>query len=182
MAENEPRLEDIERQLTAETKAYADKRAVLEDALAELFRDPSDAVDGLLSWADEFGRDHALELFAEEIHKSPDALEVSPDRWSDMLTAVNGNIERVMDSQERLDELTRQRETVSPSLPNRSINIHGELFEIDAVSMRARSHAGQQTIDIEPEQALTLTEQIAHDIGISKAEPNPQEKDRSRSR
>lgn len=169
--------------LDDETKTYAMRRSALEASLAGMVAEPGEKVDELLSLADEFGREHAIELFADSLHTHP----ISPeqDEWPSRAERVAHGVDAVLDSQDRVDELTDRREKLlgrAENGPRRVINVHGEEIEIDALARKFRV-VGQDTFfDIGHEPELSLTQQISQDHGAGQAEPRPHNKDRSRNR
>ncbi|MBS0234235.1 MAG: hypothetical protein JSR99_12215 [Proteobacteria bacterium] len=177
-------LESVVSALDRETAAYEVKRGELERALAGLVPDPSDAVGDLLSWSEEFGREHAIELFQNDLHTYPADPEITDELWPQRLMDVSQRIDGLLNAQDRLDELTRERELIQGRAPvdgRRQVNFQGQECELDAAALEVRDRDGQ-TYAIS-EQA-TLTQLNAREVGGEPQQPDHSapSRDRTRSR
>ena len=100
-------------------------------------------------------------------------------------TLLEPQLERLLDAQDRLDTLTREREDIlTEREPGRLrvVNIHGREFVVDARLDEIRSVddpreryplSGDGVERTADGAALTLTEQFARETGAEKAEPGP---------
>ncbi len=179
-------LADLDAAIDAARRDYATQRDKLEGRLGAHVVDASDVADRLLSVADEFGREHALELMAER----PDDYGVreQASSWRDAAD-LNEDLERLIDTQERLDDLTQKREKLAQrgdGKPVRIVNIQGQAYEFDAAKRELREVASGERHAVSLEEIgagrpLTLTQQAARDAQAPKAQPRG-DRDRTRER
>lgn len=167
---------------------YADLRDNLDQRLACHFVDPQDVADRLLSVIDEFGREHAMQLFGERpgdygVHHQ----EAAPG-WRESAASYEEDVERLVDLHDQLDALAAERERIAPpnqAKPGRVVNIQGREYAFDVE--RGRLHeleTGQQyPVELPPreDEKLTLTQRAMRDTTAAKAEPQ-RDRDRDRGR
>lgn len=170
-------------QLEVQIRAYDEKRAALVKEVDGLLPDPADAVSDLLSWSEEFGREHAIELFQNDLHTYPADPRVL-EAWDERAVRVSRCVDELLDIQDRLDSLTaardaaRGRELVSSE---RAINIQGRNFELEGRRAVLRDEHGQEhEIGREPE--LSLTQTLVRDVEIESLQPERSGHTSSRSR
>lgn len=187
MADDIPQtLSELADAIAATRTHYADLRAAFEASLGRFVDAPADVADELLSHADEFGRDHALDVYAARFSASVIRGQTGDMTPSEMADSIAQHMESLLDTHKRLDDLTHKREKLAErdNAPVvRIINIQGQEFVLDG---QTRSlHAVDRPDDkhaFEHEPELSLTEQVARDVGAEKAEPQPLDRDRDRTR
>ncbi len=185
--EGQPSLAELDAAIAATRREYASQRDSLEARLAGHFVDGGDVADRLLSVADEFGREHALELLAER----PDDYGVREQRgdYRDAAAELAPDLERLIETHDRLDELARQRDMLEPladGRPIRTIHIQGRAYEFDGERRELRDRDSGERVSAELEapaqsRPLSLTEQARLDAGVPRAQPRPG-RDRTRER
>ncbi|RUO98594.1 hypothetical protein [Hyphomicrobium sp.] len=180
---DDPSLKAIVTELARETSSYGQKRGELERLLEGMVPDPADAVGDLMSWSEEFGREHAIELFQNDLHTYPANPEVTEELWPERARQVSEGVDALLDSQDRLDELTLARERAEgrQGTAERALNIQGEEFELDGGSRILRDREGHE-IDLGVEPELSLTQEHARDVGAGPAQPDRGDHDRTRER
>lgn len=182
-----PTVAELDAAIDAARRDYAAQRDKLERRLQRHFADAGDVADRLLSVVDEFGREHALDLMAER----PDDYGVweQSSGWRDAAAEFNDDVERLIDTHERLDDLTHKREKLvqrADSRPLRIVNIQGQAYEFDAEQreLRELSSSERHAVDLgdtAAERPLSLTQELARDAGIQPAQARPR-RDRTRER
>lgn len=187
MADDIPQtLSELTDTISATRTLYAELRAALEASLSRFVDAPADVADELLSHADEFGRDHAIDVYAARFSASVVRGQTGDMTPSEMADSIAQQMVGLLDTHERLDDLTHKREKLverdnAPVV--RVINIQGQEFVLDG---QTRSfHAVDRPDDkliFEHEPELSLTEQVARDVVADKAEPQPLDRDRDRTR
>lgn len=180
---DEPSLKAIVIELARETSSYGQKRGELERLLEGMVPDPADAVSDLMSWSEEFGREHAIELFQNDLHTYPANPEVTEELWPERARQISEGVDALLDSQERLDELTLTRERAEGREGSsvRALNIQGQEYELDGSARTLRDWEGRE-IELGVEPDLSLTQEHARDVGAEPAQPDRVEYDRTRGR
>lgn len=140
---------------------YRAGRERLETVLGQSYLQPGSAADSLASTAEEYGREHAVELLTtrqRDFGDQDSQLSMSAIEQSDEL------LKRLEAAHDRLDELTARREAITRSTgaQGRLINIHAEEYVVDH---QRRMRALRE----DPEQELTLTQKKARELGIAPA-------------
>ena len=172
--------------IAATRTLYADTRASLETSLGAFFDNPAEVADELLSLADEFGRDQALDVYAGRLPDGTDRAQLSDLLNSERMLDVTAQIESLVDTQDRLDNLTDKREKLAArdNAPVvRVFNIQGQEFMLDGQT--GEFHAVDRPDDrhvVDIEHDLTLTEHVARELGAGKAEAQTVEQSRDRTR
>jgi hypothetical protein len=189
MAEDAPiTVASLQTDINAVRKSYLEGREQLEGLLSRNYDHPSSVADGLLSTADEFGREHALEMLALRPHDFGDLRDPPSQETKERTGEV---LERLVNDHDRLDHLTLQREALlKRDEPTRLpvINIQGQEFTLDESRRQLRPTDRpdeRHPLDLEPvpQRELTLTEQVARDRGLEPPTPTPTtERDHSRHR
>ncbi len=180
MAE-ERTLATIAADLERETGAYEGGRERLEIAREGLVPDPAETVSDLLSWSEEFGREHAIELLQNDLHGYPSDPRIA-ESWPERAPKISAAVDALLDTQDRLDALTLEKErAVPPSLGNRLVNVQGQELELLSAKGVLKDRQGQEhPVGREPE--LTLTQKMAREVGAEPYQPDLSAKDRTRSR
>jgi hypothetical protein len=174
-------LDRLEGEVAAARAAYFAERSALQSLLVPLFRDPADACDNVVSVADEFGVERAVEEFRRPYVYgafTDAAIEIDPE----LNAALGQQVERLMDAQERLDATTARREdhlqTREPGHV-RVINFDGREFAVDATGRELRSVESAGERYAMPDIALpvqgpepSLTEHVGGDVPA--AQPSPE--------
>lgn len=177
-------VDELDAAIDAARREYAAHRDRLEDRLRSHFVDAGDVADRLLSVVDEFGREHALDLLAER----PDDYGVreQADDWRAVAAELNGDVERLVDLSDRLDDLTHKRDKLAQradSRPVRIVNIQGQAYEFDAErrELREVQSGTRHDVDLRENEVeeLSLTQQLAREAGIGPERDRPA---RSRNR
>lgn len=174
-------LESVVSALAREIAAYEVKRGELARALDGLVPDPSDAVADLLSWSEEFGREHAIELFQNDLHTYPADPGVI-ERWAERVMDVSRRVDALLNVQDRLDELTCERESLegrAPGEARRQVNFQGQECELDGAALEVRDREGKAYAISD---RLTLTQLNAREVGAEPHQPDPRSPSRDRSR
>lgn len=180
---DEPSLKAVVTELARETSSYEQKRGELERLLEGMVPDPTDAVSDLTSWSDEFGREHAIELFQNDLHTYPANPEVTEELWPERARQVSEGVDTLLDSQDRLDELTLARERAEgrEGGSQRAVNIQGQEYELDGGARTLRDRDGRE-IELGVEPDLSLTQEHARGVGAEPAQPEPNARDHAHTR
>lgn len=163
-------LAELDDGVVAAQAAYAAERGVLLSLVEPLVGRSSDAFESLVSLADEFGAEEAVERFAA-------------GKGVDGHSQVGAQLERLLEARDELDLVTARREGhVRAGTPHRPqvIQIDGQAFEIDVAAgeLRAvddcheRYRLPDMTVTSNRTAAANLTQQIGE--GVEKAQPTPQ--------
>lgn len=174
-------LESIVAVLARQTAAFEVKRRELERALDGLVPDSTDAVADLLSWSEEFGREHAIELFQNDLHTYPADPGVT-ERWAERVMDVSRRIDALLDAQDRLDELTCERESLEGRAPEdgrRQVNFQGQECELDGATLEVRDREGKAYAISDHS---TLTQLNAREVGAEPHQPDHSSPSRGRTR
>lgn len=174
-------LESVVAALDRETAAYEAKRDELAHALDGLVPDPTDAVADLLSWSEEFGREHAIELFQNDLHTYPADPGVT-ERWAERVMDVSQRVDALLDVQDRLDELTRERESLegrAPGEARRQVNFQGQECALDGAALEVRDREGKAYAISDHS---TLTQLNAREVGAEPHQPDHSSPSRGRTR
>jgi len=167
-------------------RSYVDVRQQLEASLARVYVDPADVADRLLSLADEFGREHTLALFVERPHDLGVVHDIGDIPWSETAERLGGELEQLLDTHERLDDLTHARDKLRPNPATRTLNVQGREYQLDpeARELRSLDQSERHPVSLEPGKLqLSLTEQHAREKGVVPIQPLPtQERERYRTR
>ena len=167
---------------------YGKLRTDLEVSLGKFFDDPADVADDLLYHSEEFGREHALELYGERLHSAPIRPDLGDMTFAELAEKISGQVDAMLDAHDRLDDLTHKRQKLlARELPPgvRIINVQGREFELDSLAreLRAVDRPGERyPLPAEAEQDMTLTQHMARETGAALAEPPPPKPERSRGR
>lgn len=185
-------VDSIQTAIDATRTAFQQQRDLLEGVLEQDFVDPGQVADGLMSVADEYGREHALDLLRERPGDFGDRREGAGAGWVERADDLAGHLDRIMDTHDRLDQLTSAREKLVPRggpASGQVINIQGREFLLDADDRELRAvDRPDERYPVEPEigppePELSLTERVAQATGAAKAEPLPElERERTRTR
>jgi MobA/MobL family len=181
-------LDHLQADIDAARATYRAERDLLVRMAGWIYADGPSAADAIESLADELGPGQAV----EQLLALPQVFGELGPTASDQVIADQSDelepmLERLLDAQDRLDILTRQREDVlAEREPGRLrvLNIGGREFAVDRRADEVRSvndsrerHAlaedGVSGRTVEG-AALTLTEQFARETGAGKAEPKPE--------
>jgi hypothetical protein len=178
-------IENLVAELAKESAAYSEKSRGLESALDGLVPDPADAVSDLLSWADEFGREHAIELFQNDLHTYPSDPQITGELWPQRARDISAAVDALLDGQDKLDQLTRARDLAQGRNPHdsetRTLNIQGQDYELDGRSMQLRNREGASH-SFDEARSLSLTQSHARDVGADVAQAQRESPDRTRGR
>lgn len=178
----------LQTDIDAVRKSYLERRDELEAVLGQTFQHPTSVADGLLSAADEFGREHAMDMLAL---RPMDFGDLREGPTQETRQRAGELLEKLVDDHDRLDHLTLQREALlKRDEPGRLpvINIQGREFTLDEARRELRPTdrpEERHPLDLEPvpQRELTLTEQAARQRGVEAPEPTPEhDRDRSRTR
>lgn len=175
-------LESVVAALARETAAYEVKRDELAHALDGLVPDPTDAVGDLLSWSEEFGREHAIELFQNDLHTYPADPEITDELWPQRLMDVSQRVDGLLDAQDRLDELTCERESLqgrATGEARRQVNFQGQECELDGAALEVRDREGKAYAISDHS---TLTQLNAREVGAEPHQPDHSSPSRDRTR
>lgn len=154
------RIADVRRQFFAE-------RERLEQSLGRAFDDPASASDVLLSLAEEYGPEGAVELLRE---RPFDVGELLPN--PDITEELEGQLSDIMQTQDWLDDLTTEREKLSRShLTSQVINIQGDEYLVDK-SLKCR--------ELQSVNEPILTHDLIKDLQPAQTRPQEPEKGRTR--
>lgn len=184
-----PMLNELDAEIDAVRKDYEAQRSKLEGRLQQHFADGGEVTDRLLSEVDEFGREHALELMSER--PSDYGTWLQTPGWRDVTAELNNDIDRLIDTHERLDDLTHKQEKLiqrADSRPLRIINIQGQAYEFDAERRELREVSSDKRHDVDLTETLTepsesLTQQVAREEGIKpRTQSTSSRRDRTRER
>lgn len=182
-------LETLKADIDSARGDYLAERQILLNKMGWVYADGQSAADALESFAEELGPDQAAQQFLV----LPDKFGDLGPRASDQLVAETYDelkrvLERVLDAQDRLDLLIRQREQLlATKEPGRLqvVHVQGREYTVDAEAGVVRSVEGEERFTLEGErdraEGLSLTEQFARETGAEKARPGP-ERDRTRGR
>jgi hypothetical protein len=119
--------------ITNTRRQFFAERENLEGVMGRAFDDPQSATDVLLSLADEFGPDQAVAIMRE---RPFDVGELRSD--PDMDENLEAELSCIIQTQDRLDELTAKREELAPTrVGARVLNIQGEEYEIEGQELRS---------------------------------------------
>lgn len=174
--------------IEAERRRFLALRDVLEAELGAVYRDALDATDTLLSLADEFGQEHAMQLLAE---RPGDFGELRGARLEDdARSGLGERLSTLLDAHESLDDLTDRRARLDSGREpdgTRVINIQGHAFTFDAKNRELRSVDRPEErlpleIEVSERDSPSLTEQVRQIGGIDRAEPQTHDRERNRTR
>lgn len=187
MVENAPTtLSGIQAAIDDTRRSYVDVRQQLEASLGRVYVDPADVSDRLLSLADEFGREHTLALFAERPHDLGVVHDIGDIPWSETAERLGGELEQLLETHERLDDLTHARDKLRPNPAKRTLNVQGREYELDAEARELHSldQSERHPVSLEAEEREpSLTQQYAREKDVDPVQPQPtQEQDRNRTR
>lgn len=163
--------EDITRETGKLREAYAAHARQLTERLGTVYRDPADAREQILSLAEEFGADHALEHLIRE----PERFGATRDRaprsvFGDQREVLARELESLAETQDLLDDMMRQQEQVRPEKPrdgSRTVHIQGEPFRVDAQGRIMKDAADR------PRHPRSLTERLSAEHKVPPAQPGP---------
>jgi len=172
-------LSKVVAELAEATKSYEHISGTLKQELEGLVPDPTNMVCDLLSWSEEFGREHAIELFQNDLHTYPADPRVI-ESWDQRAAAVSKAVDATLNAQDRLDALTRERDALTGGA-QRTLNIQGQEFELHSARGVLRDARGEEhKLDREPE--LTLTQKIARDLQSEPVQADDLQQNRSPGR
>lgn len=161
-------------------------RADIESALAGVYANPKDAADALVSQAEEFGVEHAVDSYVSRPTELGEVRHVGLVSWTETRDALAEQLPRLRDAHERLDELLAQRDQLAMRADaSRSIHIQGVEYNINYASETIQRADGAETpYRLEPALAHSpsLTEQLSKNVGAGQAQPYHNEQPRTRSR
>lgn len=164
----------------------ASLRAEIESALAGVYADPKGAADVLVSQAEEFGVEHAVESYVSRPTELGEVRHVGLLSWTEARAALAEHLPRLRDAHERLDELLALRDQLAMRADaSRGIHIQGVEFNIDYASETIQRADGLEApcrLEPAPEQWPSLTEQLSKDVGAGQAQPSHDEQPRTRGR
>ncbi len=157
----------------AEAQAiYRAAHEAIADALRDRFSEPETLADMLVSVADEYGAEHAVErLFEAEGQQAVPAL----------ITTLTTRVETALEARDDLDRASSsERATNGPQI----IHIHGARYEVDTDAMVLRGRDGATiALDVQYEQqpTPTMTQQMRAVAQVDLAESRtPETRERSR--
>lgn len=182
-----PTSVELQSRINATRREYEDLRGGFEQQLGRHFTDAGEVADRLLSVVDEFGCDHALQLMAERPDNYGVRHAASEGDWREAAAGYGGDVERLVELHEQLDDLTREREQAEsrePAKAARIVNIQGREYQFDAARSELREMQSDARFPVELEHGepkLTAIEQAMRDSKAGKAEPQP-DRDRTRGR
>ena len=179
MAEGSPTVASLQADIDAVRATYGDLRLQLEAALGRLYDDPASVADELLSQADEFGQEYAVALFAERPHDFGHVREHGDLPWAETAERAGEELVRLVDSHDRLDHLTIQREALLKRAdPSRLpvVNIHGQEFVLDQPKreLRPLDQADERhPLNVQPvmQAEISLSEKVARSRAVEAVEP-----------
>lgn len=182
-----PTAAELQSRIDAARREYDRLREGLEQQLGRHFNDGGDVADRLLSAADEFGRDRALELMAERPDDYGVRHSTAEREWRESAAEYSAGLERLVEVHDRLDELTRAQEKLDvrdPANPGRVVNIQGRAYDFDTArgELREIETDARYPVQLDREEPrLTAVQRALRDTNAAKAEPQP-DRDRTRGR
>lgn len=183
-------LKELQTAIETMRQAYAAVRSAVEQAMGQVYKDPADATDQLLSAAEEFGPDYAQDLFSRDPHALGDVIADQDIPWTNTREMLGRDLEPMLDHHDRLDHFTSRRDALlgrENGDGKRSLNIQGVEFDLDfrAGYLREVGNPSKSQLlsveSIEPDQR-SLTEQALRDSDIGKAEPTRETPGQQRGR
>jgi hypothetical protein len=174
---------DLNKELASMHEAFGVARGLLQTSFAQDFRAPGDVVEALLSHADEFGAEHAVERLCED----PRAFgETDKDGgyFRERREELAATLSALIDRHDALD-LAQLRAEASAKRGGgtREIHIQGELFAID---IDARGLLSAERVEVREEQkgeTRSLAEMMVRTLDTPRAEPlSEQEREQERKR
>lgn len=157
--------------------AFAAEKAELAALLRKTFSNAEQAADALLSAVEEFGPQHAI----DQLKNTPDQIDTLADNAEPLLhDVIEPRVSRLVDLQDQLDELARDLDLQNTDRPPsvRRLDIQGQMHVFDGVNETLSRDKKAET-----DRPSTYAEQLAKDLGIPLAEPNPDhERTRTRNR
>lgn len=183
-------LKDLHTAIETVRQAYAAARSAVEQAFGQVYKDPADATDQLLSVADEFGPDFAQEMFSRDPHALGDVIADQDIPGTSAREVLGRDLEPMLEHHDRLDHLTARRDALlgrQDGDGKRTLNIQGVEFDLDLRAgylREAGNISKSQSLvveSIEPAH-LSLTEQALRDTDVGKAEPTRETPGRQRGR
>ncbi len=188
-------LETLQSEIDAAREAYRAERELLVKTAGWIYADGPSAADAIEGLAEELGPGKVAEQFLVMPTVFGDLGATASDQLvADTFDILEPNLERLLEAQDRLDTLTRQREDVlAEREPGRLrvLNIGGREFVVDPAQNEVRSvEDGGERFALSgadaPWRVLdgaapSLTEQFAQETGAEKAQPRA-ERDRTRGR
>lgn len=174
----------LQSELASMREGFGLARGMLQSVFAGDFRAPSDVVDALLSQADEFGPEHAVERLCEDPRAFGEPQRDGADyrsRKDELVATLSALIDRHDDldrAQLRLEALTNR-----DGASTREINIQGELFSIDIDARGLLSAERVETREEQKRETRSLAEMLVQTLDTPRAEPlTEQERSQERKR
>lgn len=164
----------------------ASLRADIESALTGVYTDPKGAADVLVSQAEEFGVEHAVESYVSRPTELGEVRHVGLVSWTETRATLAEQLPRLRDAHERLDELLAQRDQLAMRANgSRGIHIQGVEYNVDDASETIQRADGLEApcrLETVAERLPSLTEQLSKDVGAGQAQPSHDEQPRTRGR
>lgn len=181
---------DLNQAIEHARRDYLQQREALEDELARSYADAGGVTDRFLTSCDEYGREHALQLMADRPDDYGDWRANSGAAWRETVAGLKEKLDRLVDTHDRLDELTSDRERLQGRASGqvRRLNIQGEEFILDGHAQElTRVQTGERTgFKIEEKTARrekSLAQRLAEKgPALPAHEPISKRKDRGRDR
>lgn len=186
MADENLTAEQLQHRVDAARRHYESLRDMFEQQLQQNFADAGDVADRLLSVADEFGKDQAVELLGERPDDYGVRVNGADGNWRDVASIYADDLEKLIEAHEQLDDLTRLRDNAAGRSERdllRTLNIQGREYELDVLKreLREKESGERHRVDLPKDKTLTLTERAALGSKAEKAQPHPQ-RNRTRDR